>query len=148
MNTPTPTRHHDVVDDLEPEECWRLLERVSVARLAVVDELGADIFPINFLVHNGLVYFRSAPGTKIVRATEHPGVAVEFDGTYDGLRWSVVIRGDIRRLSDDAEIHASGVDKLHTFTAATKWNYFVISPRTISGVRFRTSRRLSDGGRS
>lgn len=128
----------DVVEALELEECWRLLATTRFGRLAVSDEQGADIFPINHLVKDHLVYFRSAPGTKIVSLTERPGVAFETDDTESRQRWSVVIRGTARRLDVDADIEASGVDELHTFTRSTKWNYFVITPRTVTGVRFTT----------
>ncbi|TAJ46301.1 MAG: pyridoxamine 5'-phosphate oxidase family protein [Herbiconiux sp.] len=126
----------DGVATLDEDECWRLLEASRFGRLAVSDEDGADIFPINHLVNGGKVYFRSAPGTKIVSLTERPDVAFETDGTEHRQRWSVVLRGRARRLDVDAEIEASGVAELHTFTRSTKWNYFVITPRTLTGVRF------------
>ena len=133
---PRPIDAADVVDALDDTECWRLLGAATFGRLAVADDDGADIFPINHLVQNHLVYFRSAPGTKIVSLTERPGVAFETDGTENRQRWSVVLRGTARRLDSDAEIEASGVGALHTSTRSTKWNYFVITPRTLTGVRF------------
>ena len=131
----------DVVESLDQDECWRLLAASVFGRLAVVGDDGADIFPINHLVHDHLLYFRSAPGTKIVSLTERPGVAFETDGTENRLRWSVVLRGTVRRLEVDAEIDSSGVGELHTFTRSTKWNYFVITPRALTGVRFTTEHR-------
>lgn len=124
------------VEPLGPDECWRLLAGSAFGRLAVSDDDGADIFPINHLVGTGLLYFRSAPGSKIVSLTAHPGVAFEADGVEDGRRWSVVLRGNARRLDVDAEIESSGIGDLHTFTRSTKWNYFVITPRTLTGNRF------------
>lgn len=127
-------------EKLEPAECWRLLAASSIARLAVVDDDGADIFPINYLVKSESIFFRSAPGKKIVSLTAHPGVAVEIDGTEGGKRFSVVVRGEARRLNDDAQIHDSAVNTLPTMTGSDKWNYFEIQPRTVTGIRFRTSR--------
>ncbi|MET0844309.1 MAG: pyridoxamine 5'-phosphate oxidase family protein [Mycetocola sp.] len=121
-------------------ECWRLLAANSVARLAVSDDLGADIFPINYLIKSEVLFFRSAPGKKIVSLTARPRVAVEIDGTEGGKRFSVVIRGDARRLNDDVQIHESAVDTLPTMTGSEKWNYFQVKPRTVTGIRFRTSR--------
>jgi len=132
------THAEEVVETLDADECWRLLAGSALGRLAVCDDDGADIFPINHLVKDRLVYFRSAPGTKIMRLTERPGVAFEADGIENRRRWSVVMRGTARRLGTDAEIDASGVDSLHTFTHSTKWNYFVITPRTLAGLRFTT----------
>ncbi len=143
----TPRPHEIVSDDVETldqDECWRLLAGSTFGRLAVSDDDGADIFPINHLVNDHLVYFRSAPGTKIVSLTERPGVAFETDGTENRQRWSVVLRGTARRLDRDEEIAASGVDELHTVTRSTKWNYFAITPRTLTGVRFITDPHRSD----
>ncbi|MET0932388.1 MAG: pyridoxamine 5'-phosphate oxidase family protein [Mycetocola sp.] len=125
---------------LDETECWRLLAENSVARLAVSDDLGPNIFPLNYLVKSQVLFFRSAPGSKIVSLTQQPRVAVEIDGTDGGKRFSVVVRGDVRRLNDDAHIHESTVDTLPTMTGSDKWNYFAITPRQVTGIRFRTSR--------
>ncbi|WP_165068109.1 pyridoxamine 5'-phosphate oxidase family protein [Marisediminicola senii] len=127
-------------ESIDADECWRLLAANSIARLAVTDDLGPDIFPINYLAKSGSVFFRSAPGKKIVSLTEHPAVAVEVDGTDGGKRFSVVIRGEAHRLNDDAQIHESGVLALTTMTGPEKWNYFELTPRTVTGKRFRTTR--------
>ena len=139
------TRADETVESLGTDECWRLLADSTFGRLAVTDADGADIFPINHLVRDRLVYFRSAPGTKIVSLTERPGVAFEADGVENRRRWSVVMRGAARRLATEAEIQASGIDALHTFTRSTKWNYFVITPRTLTGVRFATEPNRRQG---
>ncbi|MCS5716550.1 pyridoxamine 5'-phosphate oxidase family protein [Herbiconiux sp. CPCC 205763] len=128
---------------LDEAGCWELLGSNEIGRLAVVDDRGADIFPINYLVKDEAIFFRSAPGTKIVSLTEHPGVALEADGTADRKRWSVVVRGEARRLDYDSEIEASGVRNLPTMTDSEKWNYFGITPRTVTGIRFRAVPRTS-----
>jgi nitroimidazol reductase NimA-like FMN-containing flavoprotein (pyridoxamine 5'-phosphate oxidase superfamily) len=52
------------VEHLTTTECWRLLESVSLGRLAVEGPEGIpDVFPVNFTVHSGSVYLRSAPGS-------------------------------------------------------------------------------------
>ncbi|MCS5718141.1 pyridoxamine 5'-phosphate oxidase family protein [Herbiconiux sp. CPCC 205763] len=144
LHVPRPAAAVDDSEALETEECWRLLAETPIARLSVCDDLGADIFPINFLAASGSIFFRSAPGTKIVDLTRRPGVAVEIDGTDGGKRFSVVVRGDAQRLNDDEQIHESGVTELHTMTCSDKWNYFEVTPRTITGIRFRTSRRANE----
>ncbi|MFB2585351.1 pyridoxamine 5'-phosphate oxidase family protein [Herbiconiux liukaitaii] len=140
LDTTEPPPSLGETETLETEECWRLLAATRVGRLAVCDDLGADIFPLNYLVESGSLFFRSAPGTKIVSLTKRPGVAFEIDGTDSGKRFSVVVRGDAHRLNDDAQITDSGVSDLPTMTGTDKWNYFEISPRTVTGVRFRMSR--------
>ncbi|MCS5731829.1 pyridoxamine 5'-phosphate oxidase family protein [Herbiconiux moechotypicola] len=124
---------------LTEAECWERLGEAEVARLAVVDDGGADIFPVNVLVREGVVYFRSAPGGKIVDLTAHPGVAVEVDGRHATGWWSVVVRGAARRLNDDEEIEAVGIAALPTLAPTNKWNYFAITPTAVTGVHFDTA---------
>ncbi len=127
------------LDSLEEDTCWHYLDTGTIARLAVTAESGPDIFPINYLTRNRILFFRSAPGTKIVDLTNHPQVAVEIDGNHDKEWWSVVVHGTARRLNDDAEIQASGITNLHTTTPTTKWNYFQITPHTVTGIHFHTT---------
>ncbi|MFU8945542.1 pyridoxamine 5'-phosphate oxidase family protein [Mycetocola zhadangensis] len=140
LHSATPPPSAGTTEVLNRAECWRLLGITRIARLAVVDEDGPDIFPINYLVTGDSLFFRSAPGKKIVDLTKRPGVAVEIDGTEGGKRFSVVLRGEAHRLSDDADIRGSAIDSLPTLTGSEKWNYFEVVPRTVTGIRFRASR--------
>lgn len=129
------------VTDLSGDECWQLLEASTLGRLAVLLDDGVDIFPVNFLVQDRVIFFASAPGSKLVDVARHPLVAFESDGTTRGDRWSVVVRGRATRLSIDADIVASGVRMLHSLSPTQKWNYVRILPATVSGRRFTAARR-------
>jgi hypothetical protein len=118
---------------LDGAACWRLLDREGIGRLAVSRDDGVDIFPLNYLSSRGRLYFRSAPGTKVVEITEHPRVAFEVDGRTMLARWSVVVRGTVRRLGADPEILRSGVPTLRSWQPGEKFNYFEIQPEQISG---------------
>lgn len=125
------------VRTLTDDACWELLRGESLGRLAVVAADGVDMFPVNYLVDRGTIVFRSAPGTKLVDLADAPAVAFEVDGADDHHRWSVVVRGVARRLDADDEIEGSGVLALATLTSTPKFNYVRITPRVISGRRFR-----------
>ena len=118
---------------LDGAHCWQMLEREGIGRLAVSTDDGVDIFPMNYLSSHGRIYFRSAPGTKILELTEHPRVAFEVDGRTMLARWSVVVRGTVRRLASEPEILRSGVDGLRTWQPGGKFNYFEIQPEQIAG---------------
>lgn len=122
--------------ELEIDECWSLLEEQTFGRLTACTATGADIFPINFTVHERAIYFRSAPRSKLVDLTRRPLVAFEVDGRGPGTRWSVVIKGEAQRLNSDAEIEASGVLALHTATPVAKLNYVRIMPSAVTGQQF------------
>ncbi|MES1212531.1 MAG: pyridoxamine 5'-phosphate oxidase family protein [Leifsonia sp.] len=125
---------------LDEESCWRLLGTTGVGRLAISTDSGVDIFPINYLSTDAKIFFRSAPGTKIVELTNDPRVAFESDEHTFLARWSVVVRGTARRLTSDLEIERSGIHRLATWQPGDKFNYFEINPSSVSGrfIRPRT----------
>lgn len=122
-----------MTDELSAVECWRYLSRTHVGRLAVLGADGVDIFPVNFVVRDQAIYFRSAPGSKLMDVAANPQVAFEADGKRRGRHWSVVVRGAARRLDRDDEIEASGVLALRTATPTEKWNYVRIEPTSVTG---------------
>lgn len=118
---------------LPESESWKLLTTVGVGRLAVSTDDGADIFPITHHVHEGAVYFRTAPGTKLAAVVANPRVAFEADGMRDDRPWSVVVRGVAHRLDADDEILSSGVLDVITPVDGDQWNYVRINPVAVTG---------------
>jgi nitroimidazol reductase NimA-like FMN-containing flavoprotein (pyridoxamine 5'-phosphate oxidase superfamily) len=134
MNSRTATEIENVTEGT----CWDLLGTEQIGRLAVTAQDGVDIYPIDYIVADKAIYFRSAPGRKLINLTADPVVAFEADGGVDRRRWSVVVRGTANRMDSDSEIEASGVNRLKSHSPTTKWNYVKITPGTITGRRFFT----------
>ncbi|WP_343896958.1 pyridoxamine 5'-phosphate oxidase family protein [Microbacterium thalassium] len=124
---------------MREDQCWALLGNRPIGRLAVIGaDGGPDIFPVNTLVHDGKIYFRSGGGAKMREVAADDRVAFEMDGAEPPWRWSVVIRGTARRLDRDDEIEASGVLGLATLSPSPKNDFCVVTPVQVSGRRFRT----------
>ena len=138
-----------VVEVLGEEQSWHLLAGADLGRLAVsiggagddTDDSGVDIFPINYVVADRVIFFRTAPGSKLMDLTKHPIVALETDGTHNRRRWSVVVKGTAVRLGLDEEIEASGVLFLHSQAPTEKWNYVRVTVSSITGREFTSSRQ-------
>lgn len=125
------------VEHLTTEQCWVLAATTSFGRLAVMALDGMpDVYPVNYAVHDRSIYIRSAPGSKLMAIVQHPVAAFEIDGETDGFHWSVVLRGDVRRLAVDSEIHESGIQALVSDSPTEKFNYICVTPRTVTGRRF------------
>lgn len=83
------------IEVMSDGECVKLLRSHDLGRIAVADrEVRPLIFPINYFFDEGIVVFRTAPGTKLDFA---PGayVSFEIDG-WDpnaGVGWSVLVKG-------------------------------------------------------
>ena len=136
-----PTSAESALEILGEEESWHLLASADLARLAVSIDDGVDIFPINYVVADRVIFFRTAPGSKLMDLTAHPIVALETDGTHNRRRWSVVVKGSAVRLGSDEEIEASGVLSLHSLVPTEKWNYVRITVSSITGRQFTSSRQ-------
>ncbi|GAA3212841.1 hypothetical protein GCM10017690_25440 [Microbacterium terregens] len=125
------------VEELTIAECWRLVELSRLGRLALEAFDGhPDVFPLNFLVHDGSVFVRSAPGSKLRSMAANPAVAFEVDGSDEKYYWSVVIRAKAERMDTDAEIEASGVLNLVSWSPTSKHDFVRLVPVTVSGRRF------------
>jgi uncharacterized protein len=134
------TPHAPTVRELDHAECWTLLRHTRIGRIAIATEHGVDIFPVNFLVHDGAVYFRTAPGSKLVDITEEPAVTFEADGKRWGRWWSVIVHGTAVRLHSDAEITESTVVDLRSESPTRKWNFVRVFPLRLTGRSFRAHR--------
>lgn len=125
------------IEHLSTVECWTKLEATARGRLAVIAVDGMpDVFPVNYAVHEGSVYIRSAPGSKLLALLVHPFAAFEIDGDDEGTLWSVVLRGSARRLAVDKEIRESGVRALVSDNPTPKHDFICVTPTSVSGRRF------------
>jgi nitroimidazol reductase NimA-like FMN-containing flavoprotein (pyridoxamine 5'-phosphate oxidase superfamily) len=133
-------------DFLDVERCRHLLRTHELGRLAIRRDDTVDIFPINYVVFDDELYFRSAPGSKLMDLIDSPRVAFEIDGRTGRRLWSVVVHGVARRLNDDDEIERSGIRALQTAHGGEKFNYVAIRAEAISGREFTgTPRRWNPG---
>jgi nitroimidazol reductase NimA-like FMN-containing flavoprotein (pyridoxamine 5'-phosphate oxidase superfamily) len=121
---------------LDVNECWRLLAEANLGRFAVRAGEGVDVFPVNYRVHERALYFRSAPGSKLIDLTREPRIAFEIDGQHARHVWSVVVHGTAHRLDSDQEITDSGIQSLEPWHPSEKYNYVRIAPEKVSGRSF------------
>lgn len=77
------------LEEIPAAECWELLGRHDMGRIAIVVDGKPQIFPVNHGLKGKVIVFRTAAGTKLANAPESP-VAFEVD-EYDssaGSGWS------------------------------------------------------------
>jgi len=125
-----------LVSALDEEECWALLSRWELGRLALTVQGEPDIFPVNYVVDGGRVFFRTAPGSKLSELAVNPHVAFEvdeYDGTYAA---SVVVKGVAKRLELQHEIDAADALALTPWIPTLKYRWVAIHPTSITGRSF------------
>lgn len=123
---------------LSETECWELLDHTTVGRLAVDIAGQPDIFPINFVVDDRGIVFRSAAGTKLAGAVLNGVVAFEIDGYQPGDRtaWSVVVKGNARPIERMQEMFDAEDLPLFPWLAWDKPNFVRIEPTVVTGRRY------------
>ena len=135
---PTP------LEELSESECWTLLRTVDVGRLATpTPRGGVEIFPVNHLVDQGSIVFRSAMGTKVTNAVEAREVAFEADNaarTHDAQPddpWSVVVHGSAELITIETELFDTFDQPVRPWHVSNKPYFVRVVPTTVSGRRFR-----------
>jgi nitroimidazol reductase NimA-like FMN-containing flavoprotein (pyridoxamine 5'-phosphate oxidase superfamily) len=127
----------DPVRILTEEDCWRLLATVRIGMFAIESGHGPQLFPVNHLVRDRVVSFRSGPGEKTMETFSHPRVAFEADGREGDDFWSVVIEGHVEvRDGDDPSLRGA-LDALVSLHPTPKPYVVDIIPERISGRRFQ-----------
>ncbi len=125
-------------DVLTNEECWDLLARTSVGRLAIDIAGKPDIYPINYVVDGNSLLFRTGAGTKLAASALLHHVAFEIDG-YEPQRrtaWSVVVKGRAEQVERMDEVFAAEDLPLFPWAAHPKPNFVRITPTEVTGRRF------------
>lgn len=131
----TPDEKPPVVE-LTAAESWKFVEKTFHGRLATSVGNQPDIFPVNYYAHDGVILFRTAPGTKLAELTVNSSVAFEVDGIYSDEAWSVIIKGTTRELEHSAEIEAAEQYPLRPWVRTAKNRFVELTPTSISGRFF------------
>jgi len=135
---------HEPLEELSGSECWTLLRTVDVGRLAAPNRRGGvDIFPVNHVVDQGSIVFRTAAGTKVTDAVEAPEVAFEADNaacSYDKQLddpWSVVVHGVAELITIHTDLFDSFELSVRPWHISNKPYFIRLVPTSVSGRRFR-----------
>jgi nitroimidazol reductase NimA-like FMN-containing flavoprotein (pyridoxamine 5'-phosphate oxidase superfamily) len=126
------------IEVLDDASCWELLASASVGRIAVDIAGQPDIFPLNYVVADGGIVFRSGPGTKLAGAVLNHHVAFEIDGYLPDERtaWSVVVKGLAHQIEHMMEMFAAEDLPLFPWVASPKPDFVRIEPTLVTGRRF------------
>jgi uncharacterized protein len=125
------------IHELTKAECFELLAGQHLGRVAVVDDRGPVVFPVNFVLDRHTVVFRTEPGTKLDAAGLRGRVCFEADGTDAAARtgWSVIVRGEITEVTDGAELARLRELPLRVWAPGARDRYVRILPAVLTGRR-------------
>jgi len=100
-----PIHRRPSIRPLSQHECFALLARNHVGRLAFAFHDRVDIQPLNYVYEAGWIYGRTSEGAKLVTLAHHQWVAFEVDEVDGAFDWrSVVVQGSFHRLDPDSPV--------------------------------------------
>lgn len=121
---------------LSVTQCWDLLSGTALGRLVTTVDGHPGIFPVNFVVQDRSILFRTASGTKLVSSAINNNVLFEADGYDRDEGWSVIVSGMARLLRSDDEIAEAERAALVPWTASEKQHFVRIRPLSVTGRCF------------
>ncbi|WP_404289352.1 pyridoxamine 5'-phosphate oxidase family protein [Glutamicibacter arilaitensis] len=121
---------------LTEEESWELLTHTSHGRVATAVAGTVDIVPVNYAVHKGNIYLRTAPGNKLASMVVNSSIALEADGILSDEAWSVVVHGTAEILEHEADINEARESGVTPWAQSIKDFWIRITVDKISGRHF------------
>lgn len=140
MDDTTPVPGEAILEELSESECLELLSTASVGRVVVVHDGQPLAFPVNYILDQRTVAFRTDPGTKLDASTLQR-IAFEIDGTDPGARqgWSVLVQGVGQEITGAVDKWSQRVSagQLEPWAAGEKRHWVAIAMPTFSGRRIK-----------
>ena len=123
--------------ELAKDECFGLLAGQQLGRVVLVDDLGPIALPVNYVLDQHTVLFRTDEGAKLEVACRGGPVGFEVDGADEATRtgWSVLVRGEATEVTDPAELARLRELPLYPWAQGAKTRYVRILPTVLTGRR-------------
>jgi nitroimidazol reductase NimA-like FMN-containing flavoprotein (pyridoxamine 5'-phosphate oxidase superfamily) len=122
---------------LTDEECFEHLQHRSIGRVAVSLSGIPVVFPVNYQMIDGVIYFMSGEGIKLKAANRMDVVAFqidEFDTCYHH-GWSVLAVGTTRVVDDPGLVDKVRRSGLRPWAPGHRDSVMQIKPEFVSGRR-------------
>lgn len=122
-------------DDLEESVCWRLISRLAVGRVGFVFDGEPFVLPVNCVVVDGKIAFRTAGDSMLHSLGDGVRVAFEADHVDPVAEsgWSVLVRGDLSEVADEELRTRLAEDPSHPWAPGPIDRWMIIVPVVVSG---------------
>ena len=123
--------------ELSEAQCHALLAQRHLGRIAVVQNGRPLIFPVNYIVDEAQVVFRTDQGTKLDVAARGSAIAFEVDGIDEAQRagWSVLLHGQAELVTDPADLERLRRQPLVPWAPGAKPHYVRLRAAKLTGRR-------------
>lgn len=131
------------MEELDEAECLRLISPGGVGRLAYTGRYGLIVFPVNYVLHEGTIVFRTAYGSATdldlrtgIEDAEYK-IAFEIDEVDNAAHtgWSVLVQGSAHHVESPAERAAVAQAGVEPWPGGERGLYIRVIPTQITGRR-------------
>jgi nitroimidazol reductase NimA-like FMN-containing flavoprotein (pyridoxamine 5'-phosphate oxidase superfamily) len=124
---------------LEEDECLALLGSATLGRIAITSGALPVILPVNFVLVDRTVLFRTGRGTKLDAATHGAVVAFEADDCdpVDHTGWSVNVIGVARDLSEVVAHMTFDTTRIPRWAPGPDGRVVAVEAEIVTGRRLR-----------
>jgi nitroimidazol reductase NimA-like FMN-containing flavoprotein (pyridoxamine 5'-phosphate oxidase superfamily) len=133
------SRRPNTFRELDVQECLSLLASRSVGRVAFMGDDGILVFPVNHVLHEGAIYFRTSPYAALVERLRHTDrMSFQVDDFDEYLRagWSVLVVGTAEVVEPhEALVSLPSTEHPEPWAAGTRTATVRIRPSRITGRR-------------
>jgi nitroimidazol reductase NimA-like FMN-containing flavoprotein (pyridoxamine 5'-phosphate oxidase superfamily) len=125
------------VEHLSQPECWHLLGLSTVGRIGVLVDSAPEIYPVNFVVDEGTIVFRTDAGSKLRGLDRSPSVCFEADGINldEHTGWSVLVKGRAAEVTTPEDRRTAAALPLQSWALGQKAHWIRIRPTEVTGRR-------------
>jgi nitroimidazol reductase NimA-like FMN-containing flavoprotein (pyridoxamine 5'-phosphate oxidase superfamily) len=129
------TANVPVIRFLDEERCRALLATASVGRVAAVVNGVPHVVPVNFVLVDGDVVFRSGSGTKLHAALQEQPVSFEVDRIDEATQtgWSVLVSGTASVVSEPDVLGRAELGSLEMWAPGTRDEVVRVRSDLVSG---------------
>jgi nitroimidazol reductase NimA-like FMN-containing flavoprotein (pyridoxamine 5'-phosphate oxidase superfamily) len=140
-----PESTESVVDELDENECLRLIASGGVGRIAYSGRFGPTVLPVNYRLHEWSIVFRTGQDSPMgedlrtdIQNAEYK-VAFEIDEIDMAARegWSVLVQGAAHHVDSDDERRSLLHAGVEPWPGGKKEHFIRIIPTRITGRRIR-----------
>ncbi|HEY3260718.1 MAG TPA: pyridoxamine 5'-phosphate oxidase family protein [Pseudonocardiaceae bacterium] len=130
-----------VLEKLDRSECLRLLGTVHIGRVAFTIDALPSVQPVNFVLHDGEIIFRTSRGSKLAAALRNTIVAFEVD-EYDSTQrtgWSVTAVGRADVVAEPERVQELAMLPLSPWAPGDREHFVAIKTSVLHGRRILRS---------
>ena len=134
-----------MLEHLDESECLRLISPGGIGRVGYAGTFGPTVLPVNYMLHNGIVVFRTGQHSLMgedlrtgIAGAEYK-VAFEIDDIDVVARegWSVLVRGSAHHVDSETERASVLEAGVQPWPGGEREHFIRIIPGSITGRRVR-----------